>query len=134
MHFTQPARDVAAPEPSHFADQSTERFAALVSWMLRNLNDDLSVPALARRACMCPENFTRAFKSVFGTTPAAFVENLRLHEARRRLSTRRKTLHSVAESVGFRNADLFGRAFERRFGVRPSAPAVEDLRAKAGAR
>lgn len=121
MHFARRTADEQPVEHSHFPDQSTDRFARLVAWMLRNLNEDLSVHALARRACMCPENFGRAFKSVFGATPAAFVENLRLNEARRRLSTRRKTLHSIAESVGYRDATAFGRAFERRFGVRPSA-------------
>ncbi len=115
----------ASQEPAYFANQSTDRFAELVAWMLRNLDEDLSVPALARRACMCRDSFSRAFKGVFGTTPASFVENLRLQEARRRLSTSRRMLHSVARSVGFRDPTTFGKAFERRFGVRPTAlPAV----------
>ena len=111
--------------PAYFSDQSSDRFAEFVAWMLRNLDEDLSVPALARRACMCRDSFSRAFKGVFGTTPASFVENLRLQEARRRLSTSRRMLHSVARSVGFRDPTTFGKAFERRFGVRPTAlPAV----------
>lgn len=107
---------------SYFSNQAEERFAELVAWMLRNLAEDLTVPVLARRACMCTDGFRRTFKSVFGTTPARFVENLRLHEARRRLSTSRRTLQSVAHSVGFRDPGAFGKAFERRFGVRPAAP------------
>jgi transcriptional regulator GlxA family with amidase domain len=66
---------------------------------------------------MCPAHFTRAFKSVFGNTPGEFVENLRLNEARRRLSSRGKTLYSVATSVGFRDTGTFRRAFARRFGT-----------------
>ena len=116
----------AAAEPQAQAAVSlgesgaTERFADLVSWIVRNLDADLSVEALARRACICPTHFSRAFKSVFGEPPTEFVENLRLNEARRRLSKRQKTLQSVAASVGFRNAGAFQRAFERRFGARPS--------------
>jgi transcriptional regulator GlxA family with amidase domain len=68
---------------------------------------------------MSPSHFNRAFKSVFGSTPADFVENLRLNEAKRRLSTARRTVYSVAESVGFSNADAFRRAFHRRFGAKP---------------
>jgi transcriptional regulator GlxA family with amidase domain len=56
---------------------------------------------------MAPVNFNRAFKSVFGTTPAEFVENLRLNEAQRRLLSPRKTLESIAQSVGFSNAKGF---------------------------
>ena len=100
-------------------DQS-DRFAELVAWVVRNLHEDLSVEVLAARACISPRHFSRAFKSVFGSAPAEFVENLRLNEAKRRLSTRRKTVQSIAASVGFKNADAFHRAFERRFGIRPS--------------
>lgn len=100
--------------------QSTERFADLVAWIVRNLNTDLSLEVLARRACMSPDHFGKAFKSFFGTPPAEFIENLRLNEARRRLSKRQKTLQSVATSVGFRNSDAFQRAFQRKFGTRPS--------------
>jgi transcriptional regulator GlxA family with amidase domain len=111
-----------SPTYANHSDSSPScgRFADLVAWMVRNLQADLSVDALARQACMCPGHFSRAFKSVFGTPPSEFVENLRLNEAKRRLATRRKTLQSVATSLGFQSADSFYRAFERRFGIRPS--------------
>jgi transcriptional regulator GlxA family with amidase domain len=100
--------------------QPTDRFAELVAWIMRHLDGDLSVETLARRACISERHFSRAFKSVFGASPSDFVENLRLNEARRRLSTRRKTLQSVATSVGFKSTDAFHRAFEKRFGTRPT--------------
>ena len=107
--------------PLTFDSQPTNRFAELVAWILRNLHEDLSVNVLARRACMSPSHFNRAFKSVLGSTPTEFVENLRVNEARRRLSSPRKTVESVAELVGFSNADEFRHAFEKRFGAKPSA-------------
>jgi transcriptional regulator GlxA family with amidase domain len=106
-------------KPLVFDSQPTDRFAELVVWIMRNLDGDLSIHTLARRACMSSSHFNRAFKSVFGSTPSDFVENLRLNEARRRLSTPRNTLYTVAASVGFSNADAFRRAFERRFGAKP---------------
>ena len=107
------------PKPAVFNSQPTDRFAELVPWIMRNLNEDLSVNALAQRACMSPSHFNRAFKSVFGSTPADFVENLRLNEARRRLSIPKRTLDTIAASVGFSDRDAFRRAFERRFGTKP---------------
>lgn len=98
-----------------------ERFADLVPWIIRNLHADLSVDVLARRACMCPSHFSKAFKSVFGEPPKLFVEKLRLNEARRRLSKKQKTLNSVATSVGFGDSGSFQRAFQRRFGRRASS-------------
>lgn len=105
--------------PVTFDSQPTDRFAELVSWIMRNLKEDLSVETLARRTCMSPRHFSRAFKSIFGSPPAEFVENLRVNEARRRLSTPRKTIRSVAASVGFTNQHAFHRAFARRFGMKP---------------
>ena len=97
-----------------------DRFADLVAWIMRNLHADLSVEVLARRACMCPDHFRRAFKSLMGDPPSTFVENLRLNEAQRRLTKTQKTVQSVAASVGFSNSATFQRAFERKFGARPS--------------
>jgi transcriptional regulator GlxA family with amidase domain len=103
------------------SSEPIDRFGDLVSWMVRNLNGDLSVENLARRACMSQDHFSRAFKSVFGSPPSEFVENLRLNEAKRRLVTPGKTLTSVAASVGFTRPAAFSNAFKRRFGVRPSS-------------
>jgi transcriptional regulator GlxA family with amidase domain len=119
----------SAPE---FQSEPAERFGDLVGWIVRNLQSDLSVEVLARRACVCPSHFNRAFKSVFGSSPAVFVENLRLNEARRRLSKRGKTLCSIGESVGFKSPVAFRRAFERRFGVKPGS--YLDLLATAAAK
>jgi transcriptional regulator GlxA family with amidase domain len=63
------------------------------------------------------------FHETYGTSPAAFVEELRLKEAGNRLAigARRVGIKNVARSVGFATVDGFRRAFERRFGVTPSA-------------
>lgn len=114
-------RSETEEEAAHDDLRPNERFADLVPWIIRHLNGDLSVETLARRACMSPNHFSKAFKSVFGQPPKEFVENLRLNEARRRLSKRQKTIFGVAASVGFTDPAAFQRAYQRRFGTRPSA-------------
>jgi transcriptional regulator GlxA family with amidase domain len=105
--------------PLVFDSQPADRFAELVPWIMRNLHEDLSVNALARRACMSLSHFNRAFKSVFGSAPGEFVETLRINEAKRRLSVPKRTLETIAASVGFSDAQTFRRAFERRLGAKP---------------
>jgi len=107
------------PNPLVFDSQPADRFAELIPWIMRNLHEDLSVNTLARKACMSPSHFNRAFKSVFGSAPAEFVENLRINEAKRRLAVPKRTLEIIAASVGFSDAQTFRRAFERRLGAKP---------------
>jgi len=107
-------------EPLRFQTESVSRFSELTTWMHCHLNDDLSVDTLAGRACLCPRHFSRRFKAEFSTSPADFVEKLRLDEARRRLSNGDNSIENVGISVGFKSADAFRRAFERRLGVSPS--------------
>jgi transcriptional regulator GlxA family with amidase domain len=107
-------------EPLQFQTAASDGFGELAAWMMGHLDRDLSVEALAQRAHLSPRQFTRRFKSAFACTPAAFVESMRLDEARRRLSMKSSSVGAVAESVGFTSADAFRRAFQRRFAIAPS--------------
>jgi transcriptional regulator GlxA family with amidase domain len=107
-------------EPLRFQTESVTRFSELAAWMLSHLSEDLSVEALAARACLCPRHFSRRFKMEFGQTPADFVEQLRLDEARRRLCAEDNSIENIGISLGFKSADAFRRAFERRLGINPS--------------
>jgi transcriptional regulator GlxA family with amidase domain len=103
-----------------FQTQSVSRLSEVATWILNHLSQDLSVESLAAKACLCPRHFGRRFKAEFGTTPADFVERLRLEEARRRLCDGDNSIENVGLSVGFRSADAFRRAFERRLGIKPT--------------
>lgn len=107
-------------EPLRFQTESTDPIAALGAWIRSHLRQDLSVETLARRASLSPRQFNRRFLRAFGQTPAVFVEDLRLGEARKRLTSTRMAVDTVASSVGFASGDSFRRAFERRFGIPPS--------------
>jgi transcriptional regulator GlxA family with amidase domain len=107
-------------EPLQFQTQSTDRVADIAAWITSNLHQDLSVERLAAKAKLGTRHFNRRFQRAFGTTPAAFVETLRMEEARRRLCGEHDTIERVAVSVGFRSDDVFRRTFERRFGISPS--------------
>ena len=96
-----------------------DRLADLPAWIGSHLSDNLSVEALANRVCLCPRHFSRLFKRFFHLTPSAFVERLRLDEARRRLILPRNSVENVARDVGFKNADSFRRAFDRHLGMSP---------------
>ena len=105
---------------SQFECGPNDRLAELPAWIAAHLNHDLSVEVLAERACLCPRHFSRLFKRAFRSSPANFVETLRIDEARRQLLLARASVESVAAAVGFKDSDSFRRAFERRLGVNPA--------------
>ena len=95
-------------------------YGPLVEWMGENLDQRLDVDTLAARAAQTPRSFHRRFRAATGSTPAAFVEALRLDRARG-LVEADMPLKRVAAACGFGSAERMSDAFVRRFGVTPSA-------------
>jgi transcriptional regulator GlxA family with amidase domain len=120
VYLKRPGGQEQYSEPLQFQAESVSRFSELTTWIHTHLNEDLSVEALAARACLCPRHFSRRFRADVGTSPADFVERLRLNEACRRLSNSDNSVENIGLSVGFKSADAFRRAFERRFEINPS--------------
>jgi transcriptional regulator GlxA family with amidase domain len=94
-------------------------YSKLVEWMHENLGAELDVENLARRAGQSPRDFYRKFSRAMGQTPARFVETLRLDRVRVLLS-HAFGLKEIADQTGFGSPVRMSRAFERRFGVKPS--------------
>jgi transcriptional regulator GlxA family with amidase domain len=101
--------------------QASDRqpFRDLGGWVVEHLRSDLSVDALAARVGMSPRNFARVFRTEMNTTPAKFVESLRLEAARRRLQESNASLKSIATVCGFRNCDAMRTTFRRVLRVAP---------------
>jgi transcriptional regulator GlxA family with amidase domain len=93
--------------------------AELSAWMLDHLAEDLSLARLAERCHISPRQLARRFGAAFGMSPATYVERLRMDEASQLLLSSGNSMERVAAAVGFRSADVFRRAFERRFGITP---------------
>ena len=90
-------------------------------FILENLGGALSLETLASRVNMSSRNFSRVFFREFNETPASFVERLRLETAQRLIKESDRGLEDIAESCGFGGVDVMRRAFQRRFGITPSA-------------
>jgi transcriptional regulator GlxA family with amidase domain len=98
-----------------------EPLRELQGWLPDHLGEDLSVPALARRACMSERNFARAFRDETGMTPAAYVEVARVGSARMALETGDLPVETIARQAGFKTVETMRRAFRRRVGVSPNS-------------
>jgi len=120
VYLKRPGGQEQYSEPLRFQVESTDPIAAIGPWIRSHLRSDLSVERLADRASLSPRQFNRRFARAFRMSPAAFVEDARLGEARERLAASAMSVDAIAASVGFSSADSFRRAFERRFGIAPT--------------
>jgi transcriptional regulator GlxA family with amidase domain len=98
-----------------------EPLRELQAWIPANVGADLSVPALAERVAMSPRNFARTFRRETGMTPAAYVESVRVEQARIALEGSEAPVETIAAQCGFGTVETMRRAFHRRLGVGPAA-------------
>jgi len=97
-----------------------EPLRGLQEWLPDHLDDDLSVPALAKRASMSERHFARAFRDETGMTPAVYVESARVERARIFLDSGDLPVETIARQTGFGTVETMRRAFRRRVGVSPA--------------
>jgi transcriptional regulator GlxA family with amidase domain len=90
------------------------------AWALDNICNQLPVDALAAKAGMSPRNFARQFVRETGTTPARYVERLRVEAARRRLEESADKLEKVAADCGFGTVQSLRRSFMRVLRIPPN--------------
>ncbi|WP_033825540.1 GlxA family transcriptional regulator [Kitasatospora sp. MBT63] len=89
------------------------------AWIADHLADDLTVRVLADRAGMSERNFTRAFRAETGSTPASYVETVRVEAARALLETTDATIDAIARVCGFSFAETLHRRFKHTLGITP---------------
>jgi len=91
----------------------------LEAWVLDNLDKPLTVSVLAQRVAMSPRNFARVFNQEMKTTPAKFVERLRVEAARRRLEESQNSMETIATECGFGNVNSMRNVFQRTLRIPP---------------
>lgn len=81
---------------------------------------DHRLAEMARRASLSERHFRRVFHEQTGTTPARFVERVRVEAARELLERTTAPVEAVAADSGFGSAETMRRAFLRSVGVGPA--------------
>lgn len=88
-------------------------------WLARNIREPHAVAGVVA-ACGIPErSLKRRFKMATGSTLIAYVQNLRIEEAKRLLETGSTPFEAIAAAVGYENFAFFRRLFRRATGLTP---------------
>jgi transcriptional regulator GlxA family with amidase domain len=102
-------------------EPKSDRIQSALDYAKSNLRSTLSVEELAEAARLSPRQFSRAFRTETGQSPAKAVENLRVEAARLLMEQGRLSMDVIAGETGFADRERMRRAFLRAFGQPPQA-------------
>lgn len=111
------AQYIDSPVPS----SSDGDLAPLLAWIGEHLDEEITVPALARRAQMSERTFARRFRAETGTTPALWTARQRLLRAQELLEGTDMPVEEVGRRAGFGGAAGLRHHFARELGTTPAA-------------
>lgn len=89
--------------------------------LLSDLTKAPTIAMLAQETGLSVLKIKRGFRQVFGNSVYGLFQQERMREAKRRLSTGNVQVVTVATDLGYSNASHFTTAFQKQFGVNPSA-------------
>jgi transcriptional regulator GlxA family with amidase domain len=102
-------------------DAKSDRIQNALVFAKHNLHAPLTVDQLADVANLSPRQFSRAFRSETGQSPAKAVESLRVEAARSMMEEGQTPIDVVARETGFADRNRMRRAFLRAFGQPPQS-------------
>ena len=100
-------------------DATSDRIQKVLTYVKGNLRSSLSINELAAIANLSPRQFSRAFQSETGQSPAKAVEKLRVEAARAMMEQSTHQMDVIARETGFADRARMRRAFVRLYGDSP---------------
>jgi len=120
MYFKRPGGQMQFSRKGEALPAGRSALQELQRWVAAHPTLDHSVASLAKRMNVSARHLSRLFRSEMNTTPATWVEQVRVGAARQLLEQGREPPKQVAAHCGFSDADTFRRAFARNVGVTPA--------------
>jgi transcriptional regulator GlxA family with amidase domain len=90
-------------------------------WLGKHFSVANPVEEMIRRSKLAERTFKRRFTSATGLTPIAYVQRLRIEDAKRRLERTDASVDEISWRVGYEDPAFFRRLFRRTTGMAPGA-------------
>ncbi len=89
------------------------------TWLENNFTDDVSIEEAAEIAGLSRYHFSRRFQGEVGSSPYAYLLELRLTYAKQQLAETEKSVEQIAFDCAFCSSSNFIRAFRKSTGMTP---------------
>lgn len=99
--------------------QTNHRLSVLAIYIEQNLQEDISVSDLCKKAHMSKPNLFRYFKNEFGLTPVEYINQRRIHKAKEILRNPLKSVSDACYEVGYNSLSYFNKVFKKMTGTTP---------------
>jgi transcriptional regulator GlxA family with amidase domain len=90
-------------------------------WLGKHFSVASPVDEMIKRSKLAERTFKRRFANATGLTPIAYVQRLRIEDAKRRLERSDDSIDEISWRVGYEDAAFFRRLFKRTTGLTPGA-------------
>jgi transcriptional regulator GlxA family with amidase domain len=100
-------------------DHGDAAILACQTWLAENYERPEIVSELVKRSGLPKRSFDRRFKAATGYAPLAYVQALRVEEAKQALETTATRVEAIAREVGYEDLASFRRLFRRLSGMTP---------------
>lgn len=90
-----------------------------INYMEESIEQDMSIPEIARLSNVSTNYFEKLFKDYSGMTPIEYRLNSRLEYAKRLLKNDELSVESISEILGFSDCAYFCRIFKKKIGMTP---------------
>ncbi len=85
-----------------------------------NYSDKISIDTLSKDLGISPRHFKRRFKKATGENPLAYLQLLRIENAKRELEMTQKTVNEITWGVGYEDINSFRKLFKKHTGMSPT--------------
>lgn len=102
-------------------DHGDAEIGAAQQWLAKHFSAANPVEQVIRRSKLAERTFKRRFTQATGLPPIAYVQRLRVEDAKRRLERTDAPVDEVSWRVGYEDAAFFRRLFRRVTGMAPGA-------------
>jgi transcriptional regulator GlxA family with amidase domain len=91
------------------------------AWLSSHFSVASPVEEMIKRSKLSERTFKRRFTAATGVAPIAYVQRLRIEDAKRRLERTDAPVDEISWRVGYEDAAFFRRLFKRTTGMAPGA-------------